>query len=60
MGQLTNYDDERERGNFERVRRYVADHPDAKVRDVAKALTISVSTADKWMIRVRSEHLQSK
>jgi len=50
-------DDERGKGNFERVRQYLADHPDAKVREVAKALTVSVSTANKWMIRIRGECL---
>jgi hypothetical protein len=40
--------------NYERVKAYLAGHPDAKVRDVAEALTISISTANKWMLRVRS------
>ncbi|HKF37015.1 MAG TPA: hypothetical protein VKB35_08960, partial [Ktedonobacteraceae bacterium] len=53
----TSNDDERGKGNFERVRQYLADHPDAKVREVAKALTVSVSTANKWMIRIRGECL---
>lgn len=44
-------------GNFERVRHYLAEHPDAKVREVAAALTISVSTADKWMVRVKGRCL---
>ncbi|HEX6480481.1 MAG TPA: hypothetical protein VF043_16715 [Ktedonobacteraceae bacterium] len=39
--------------NYERVKAYMARHPDAKVRDVAEALSISVSTANKWMSRVR-------
>ncbi len=30
-------------------------HPEAKVRDVATALTISTSTANKWMTRIRGE-----
>jgi DNA-directed RNA polymerase specialized sigma24 family protein len=51
----TSNDAERGKGNFERVRQYLADHPDAKVREVAKALAVSVSTANKWMIRVRGE-----
>lgn len=53
-------DDEQGTDNFERVSLYLADHPDAKVRDVAKVLTISVSTANKWMIRVRGKRLRSK
>jgi hypothetical protein len=46
--------------NYERVKAYLAVHPDAKVREVAEVLEISVSTANKWMIRVRGECLQSK
>jgi hypothetical protein len=47
--------DEDEQGvnNGERVRAYMLLHPDAKVRDVAEALSISVSTANKWMSRVK-------
>ena len=41
--------------NYERVKAYLAAHPNAKVREVAEALTISISTADKWMIRIKSE-----
>jgi hypothetical protein len=47
--------DEQVTNNYERVKAYLARHPDAKVRDVAEALTISVSTANKWMIRIRGE-----
>lgn len=50
-------DQEQEANNYERVKAYLAEHPEAKVRDVAKALTISVSTANKWMIRIRGECL---
>jgi len=39
--------------NYERVKAYMAHYPDAKVRDVADALAISVSTANKWMNRVK-------
>jgi hypothetical protein len=46
---------EQEVNNRERVKAYLAKHPDAKVRDVAEALRISVSTADKWMIRIKGE-----
>ncbi len=35
-------------------------HPDAKVRDVAEALSISVSTANKWMNRVKGKDEQNK
>jgi len=50
-------DDEQWANNYERVKAYLAGHPDAKVRDVAEALTMSVSTANKWMIRIRGEWL---
>jgi hypothetical protein len=46
-------DDEQGVNNYERVKAYLAGHPDARVRDVAEALTISVSTANKWMNRIR-------
>jgi len=39
--------------NGERVRAYLLLHPGAKVREVAEALSISVSTANKWMSRVK-------
>lgn len=39
--------------NGERVRAYLVLHPDAKVREVADTLSISVSTANKWMSRVK-------
>jgi hypothetical protein len=35
--------------NCERVRGYMLEYPNAKVREVAGALSISVSTANKWM-----------
>jgi hypothetical protein len=41
--------------NFERVKEYMAEHPGAKVREVAEALSISVSTANKWMGKVKGE-----
>ena len=49
--------DEQGANNYERVKAYMAGHPDAKVREVAEALTISVSTANKWMIRIRGKCL---
>lgn len=44
-------DEEEEPGanKLERVRSYMAGHPQAKVREVAEALNISISTASKWM-----------
>jgi DNA-directed RNA polymerase specialized sigma24 family protein len=53
-------DDEQAVSNCERVKAYLAGHPDAKVRDVAEALTISVSTANKWMNRIRGRCLQGE
>jgi len=52
-------DHEQEANNYERVKAYLAGHPEAKVRDVAKALMVSVSTANKWMNRVKGGRLQS-
>jgi hypothetical protein len=42
-------EDEQAASNSERVKAYLLLHPDAKVREVAEALSISVSTANKWM-----------
>jgi len=38
--------------NYERVKAYMLAHPEAKVREVAEALSISTSTANKWMRKV--------
>ena len=40
--------------NSQRVKAYMVEHPNAKVREVAQALSISPSTASKWM-RQREE-----
>ena len=39
--------------NGERVKAYLADHPKAPLREIAEALTISVTTARKWRGRVQ-------
>ena len=52
--------DEQGANNYERVKAYLAGRPDAKVREVAKALRISVSTANKWMIRIRGKCSQGE
>ena len=39
--------------NGERVKAYLADHPKATLREIAEALTISVTTARKWRSRVQ-------
>ena len=41
--------------NLDRVRAYMANNQNASVRDVAKALNIGVSTANKWMQKVKDE-----
>lgn len=41
--------------NCERVRAYMLEYPKAKVREVAGALSISISTANKWMRFVARE-----
>ncbi len=46
--------------NYERVRLYIATYPTAKVRDVAEALSISVSTANKWMNRMKGKGEQDE
>ena len=44
-----------EQPNFVRVKEFLHDSPHAKVREVADALQISTSTANKWMLRVRAK-----
>jgi hypothetical protein len=44
------------RDNYERVKLFLAEHPKAKVREVAEALAISMTTANKWMIRLREDY----
>jgi len=46
---------EQRANNYERVKVYMATHPEAKVRDVAEAHSISVSTANKWMNGVKGK-----
>ena len=35
--------------NYQRIRGYRRDHPKAKVREIARALTLSTSTVSKWI-----------
>jgi hypothetical protein len=51
---------EQSANNYERVNAFMATHPDAKVRDVAGALSISISTANKWMNRVKGKDVQNE
>ena len=53
-------EDEQGTNNGERVKAYLLLHPDAKVREVADALTISVSTANKWMSRAKGKSEQGE
>jgi hypothetical protein len=39
----------------ERVKAYLAQHPKAPLREIAEALTISVTTANKWRTRIQGE-----
>jgi hypothetical protein len=41
--------------NYERVKAYMDIHRSASVRDVAKALDIGISTANKWIKKVKDE-----
>ncbi len=41
--------------NYERVKAYMDTHQNMSVRDVAKALNIGISTANKWMQKVKDE-----
>jgi len=50
--QLTN-ESEQGANNYERVKAYLAAHPQATDRAIADALTISTSTANKWRRRIR-------
>ena len=47
------YGHEQEANNFERVKAYLARHPEATDRQIAEALTMSTSTTNKWRKRVR-------
>ena len=49
---------EQETNNYERVKAYLSDHPEAKDREIAEALTISSSTANKWRRRIKDESLE--
>jgi hypothetical protein len=46
---------EQEANNYERVKAYLADHPEAGPRDIAAALAMSPSTAHKWRNRIKGE-----
>jgi transposase len=42
--------------NYQRVKGYLLEHPDASAREIKKALgNISVTTANNWKNRVKKE-----
>ncbi|GHO98392.1 hypothetical protein KSF_084400 [Reticulibacter mediterranei] len=41
--------------NYERVKVYIGEYPQAKVREIAQALSMSPSTASKWMRQIEEE-----
>jgi len=51
--QMTN-EGEQEVNNYERVKIYLNTHPEATDRDIASALVISTSTANKWRKRLKA------
>src|SRR5205823_3306492 len=53
-------EDEQGTNNGERVKAYLLLHPDAKVREVADGLSISVGTANKWMSRAKGKSEQGE
>lgn len=44
-----------DQSTYERVKAFLTEHPDAKIREVAEALALKMSTANKWMNKVRGE-----
>lgn len=51
------HDHEQEANNFERVKAYLARYPEATDREIAEALKMSTSTANKWRKRVKQADL---
>ncbi|HEY6541724.1 MAG TPA: hypothetical protein VIZ18_12335 [Ktedonobacteraceae bacterium] len=46
---------QQETDNGERVKAYLAEHPHAHLREIAAALSISVTTVSKWRTRIQGE-----
>jgi hypothetical protein len=46
--------------NAERVRQYLSEHPNASVREIARALSLSPSTAYKWVSQVKTEQVSAE
>ena len=53
-------DHEQEANNYERVKAYLATHPQATDRAIAGALTISISTANKWRKRIERASVEDE
>jgi hypothetical protein len=51
---------EQEANNFERVKAYLARHPEATDRQIAEALMMSTSTANKWRNRAKETRSQGE
>ena len=51
---------EQEMNNFERVKAYLARHPEATDRQIAETLTMSTSTANKWRKRVKETTVEGE
>lgn len=51
---------EQEANNYERVKAYLATHPQTTDRALADALTISASTANKWRKRIERASVQGE
>ena len=51
---------EQEANNFERVKAYLTRYPEATDRQIAEALTMSTSTANKWRKRVKETMEESE
>ena len=54
-GKTTPHTKRKNMANYERVKAYMDTHESVSVRDVAKALDIGISTANKWMQKVKGE-----
>ncbi len=57
---LSEEESEQEGNNYERVKAYLVRFPEASVRDIAEALTMSLSTAHKWRNRVKGEQVTNQ
>jgi hypothetical protein len=49
-----------EANNYERIKRYLSEHPDASVREMARALSLSASTVSKWTHALQRKKISSE